>query len=121
MTSTSATCGGRSASDFFLEAGIEWVRVADAVRGIPSGDEPLRAVALGLWREAAWCHVLFTAGKNTALLTRLRTILAEAGLDPVQQSGGDEVLAAAADIFGRLRLAVADRYPDVFGLARQSA
>jgi hypothetical protein len=103
-----------------LEAGIEWVRVADAVRGIPTGEDPLRTVALGLWREAAWCHVLFAAGKKTALLTRLRTILAEAGLDPVQPDG-DEVLAAAADIFHRLRQAVASRYPGVFEPSRCSA
>jgi hypothetical protein len=45
--------------DYFLRAGVEWVRVADALRaaGAPEQDP-----ALGVWREAAWCHLLFTAG-----------------------------------------------------------
>ena len=67
-TSTSATCGARSASDppegdtvttdpdrdFFLLAAMDWAGVARALRAAgPHRDDPLTAAALSLWREAA--------------------------------------------------------------------
>jgi hypothetical protein len=109
--------------DFFLRAGIEWAAVADAVRAAPHGDDPLRTVALGLWREAAWCHALFAAGRYAAVLDRLRAI--RAGVFPTDPAGpvtgppnATETLAVAADTFHRLRLVIADRCPGVFVAGR---
>jgi hypothetical protein len=103
--------------DFFLRAGAEWLAVADALRaaGVPGGDP-----ALGVWREAAWCHLLFADGNYPALVLPLRAVLANvlgvpAPDAPAAGANRAEVLAAAADIFGRLRLAVSARYPLAFG------
>jgi hypothetical protein len=48
---------------FFLERAREWRAVADALRarGVPDGDP-----ALWVWREAAWCHLLFTRADTTS-------------------------------------------------------
>jgi hypothetical protein len=103
--------------DFFLRAGAEWLAVADALRaaGVPGGDP-----ALGVWREAAWCHLLFADGNYPALVLRLRAVLAgvlgESAPDvPASLPDRAGALAAAADIFARLWLAVSARYPVVFG------
>ena len=58
---------------FLLAKAREWWVVADILRA--SGirpDDP----ALTVWREAAWCQLLFTAGKYAAALVRLRAVAA---------------------------------------------
>ncbi len=65
---------------FFLALAREWWGVADVLRarGAPP-DDP----ALTVWREAAWCHLLFAAGKDTAALPRLRAVACDAtGIPP---------------------------------------
>jgi hypothetical protein len=120
--------------DFFLRACVEWAHAADAVRDTSRDrDDPLRRVALALYREAAWCHLLLAAGRRDALLAHLRTLgellppeereryrarwrhLHAPGCRP------GEVEAMAADLFGSLRRAVAGRYPGAFGPARHPA
>ena len=98
----------RRQTDFFIRAAVEWSKIADALRVIcPAGDDPLRAVALGLPRELAWCHLLHAAGRHDAVRDRLRDVLREAG-------SGDPVPAPdPADMLGRLRLALFARYPAV--------
>jgi hypothetical protein len=94
--------------DFFLLTGIEWAAVAAT-----SADEALRATAAVLAREAAYCHLLFRAGKHAAVLARLRAVYEEVvGVrlpEPNSRRptpGAAETLAAAADLFDRLRRAV---------------
>jgi hypothetical protein len=105
--------------DFFLKAAVEWMRLANSMRErYPAGEGPIWRAALGLWREAAWCHLLFAAGKHTLLLGRLRVVLAEVvggRPDPPRRHDRAEVLATAADIFTLLRCAVSVRYPAAVG------
>jgi hypothetical protein len=76
-------------------------------------------IALGLWREAAWCHALFAAGRYAAVPARLRAVWAgafpadRAGPGSIQRPDRAETSATAADTFRRLRLAVADLYSAV--------
>ena len=57
---------------YFLALAQEWWDTAAALRarGVPEGDP-----ALGVWREAAWCHLLFTRGHHAAVVTRLRAVV----------------------------------------------
>jgi hypothetical protein len=100
---------------YFLGLARDWRAVADSLRaaGVPEGD-----AALTVWREAAWCHLMFAAGRHDAALARLRMALREVtGLQPepapVPASEGD-ALAAALELFERLRDAVAARFPGAF-------
>ena len=101
---------------FFLALAREWWGVADALRarGAPP-DDP----ALTVWREAAWCHLLFATGKYAPAVARLRVVVREAtGIQP--QPGGQpadqaEALGIAADLFTRMKAAVCARHPAAFG------
>lgn len=101
---------------FFLALARDWWEVADVLRanGTPP-DDP----ALTVWREAAWCYVLFAAGKDTAALPRLRAVIhAVTGAPPDpnrQPTSQSEALGVAADLFARLQEAVSARHPAAFG------
>ena len=75
--------------------------------------------ALGVWREAAWCHLLFTRGHYAAVVTRLGAVVLDVtGVSvtvpvPVDEA---ESVDAAADLFAQLRFTVSARHPMVFGL-----
>lgn len=97
---------------FFLGRVREWWGVAEALRarGVPEGDR-----ALTVWREAAWCHLLLTAGRHQALVMWLRVVVREVTGVPAPENDlpGDEgeTLRAAAELFDRLRTAVGARFP----------
>lgn len=105
--------------DGFFRTGVEWMRIADAVRAnYPAGDDPVYHAAVTLYREAAWAYLLSRAGQYTLLLGRLRVVLAEVvggRPDPPRRQERAGVLATAADIFTLLRCAVSVRYPVAFG------
>jgi hypothetical protein len=101
---------------YFLALTRDWWAAADALRavGVPDGDP-----ALTVWREAAWCHVLFGRGLYHAALASLRAAvrrvtgvpLPDPSLPPATET---EALSVAADLFGRLRAVVAARHPRAF-------
>src|SRR5438034_1152449 len=104
------------AEDFFIRTAIEWAAIAAAMRPTSSeGNDPLHDAALGLWRELAWCHLLFTAGKHGVLLGVLKTVLRRAVGFEGPSLG--EPVAAGAEVLGHVRRAVAARYPAVFDRA----
>ena len=92
---------------FFLAVAREWRGVADRLRarGVPAGD-PL----LGVWREAAWCHVLFARGLHAAAAARLRVVVRD--VTGVFPPPGEDV----PDMFSRLRGVASARHPEVFVL-----
>lgn len=65
---------------YFLALAQEWWAAAAALRarGVDESDP-----ALGVWREAAWCHLLVARGHFAAVVTRLRAVAREvAGVHP---------------------------------------
>ena len=87
---------------YFLRLARQWRAAADRLRaeGLPEG-HPL----LGVWREAAWCHLMFSRGLPAAALARLRVaVRAVTGVTPP----GDET---TTDLIARLRDALAARDP----------
>jgi hypothetical protein len=101
----------------FLDLAREWRATADTLRqsGLPR-DHP----ALWVWREAAWCQLLFARGHYPAAVNRLRAVVQEmTGApppDPNSPMAGEAVaLSAASDLFDRLRAAVVARHPTAFG------
>ena len=93
----------------FLALAREWRDVADrlCVAGVPEG-HPL----LGVWREAAWCHLMFSRGRPEVALARLRAVVREVtGNSP--RGERVERADAATDLFTLLREASA-RYPHAF-------
>ena len=54
---------------YFLGVARDWRDAADRLRarGVPEGHP-----ALGVWREAAWCHLMFARGRPDAALAKLR-------------------------------------------------
>jgi hypothetical protein len=93
---------------FFLRQALDWWAAAESLRarGVPDWDP-----ALTVWREAAWCHLLFAAGRHGAIIDRLRVVVREVtGVDPTED------LRAAGALFDKLRSAVSERYPGLFGL-----
>lgn len=101
---------------FFLALARDWRAAADALRagGMPDDDPALR-----VWREAAWCHVLYGRGQYQAALASLRVVVrAVTGESPaVIPSPATEAAAvtAAADLFDLLQVTVSARYPRAFG------
>ena len=101
---------------FFLALARDWRAAADALRGagVPDTDPALR-----VWREAAWCHVLFARGKYRVALASLRAVVrAVTGESPrVVPSPATEAAAvtAAADLFDLLHATVSARHPRAFG------
>ena len=101
---------------FFLALARDWRAAADALRaaGVPDGDP-----ALGVWREAAWCHVLFTRGHCPAPLASLRAFVrAVTGESPdaIPLSVTEaEAVVTAAELFDWLRNTVSARHPHAFG------
>jgi hypothetical protein len=89
--------------------------VADELRarGVREG-EPV----LGVWREAAWCHLLFAAGKYAGAVARLRVVLGDVTGAPAhalpRTTTRGEALRAAVDVFDRLRVAVDALHPGAF-------
>ena len=75
--------------------------------------------ALGVWREAAWCHLLFAAGKYSAALVRLRAVTRDVTGVPLESASVPSDRAAAfsgaADLFARMKAAVTARCPAAFG------
>jgi hypothetical protein len=99
---------------FFLARSRDWWAAADALRaaGVPDGDP-----VLTIWREVAWCHVLFDRGLYPAAFASLRVAVRRVtGAYPIDPSPppATETLSAAADPFARLRATVSARYPRVF-------
>lgn len=101
---------------FFLAHAREWWAVADALRA--AGARP-DAPALTVWREAAWCHLLFAAGKYAAALVRLRVVTGDVIGVPLEStqvpSDRAAALSEAADLFARMKAAVSVRHPAAFG------
>lgn len=83
-------------SDFFLCAAIEWAAVAV---GTPD------PVIAGLYRELAFCHLLFKRGRYAAVLARLRIVCGVRGRGANSRRTPDraDTLAAAADLLSTLR------------------
>jgi hypothetical protein len=103
---------------FFLELACEWWAIADALRDSGVSDHPV----LTVWREAAWCHLLLKAGRYDAIMTRLRIVLREFGVEAPSGSGPrptaeTEVVSATTDLFAQLRSALSARYPHEFVLS----
>ncbi len=96
---------------FFVRAAREWRAIADALReaGTPA-DDP----ALGVWREAAWCHLLFHAGKWSAVVGRLRVVFRDVtGANPPaphpHSADRTVALAVAAELFVGMKMALNGR------------
>ena len=100
---------------FFLAHAREWWAVADTLRAI--GVRPADP-ALSVWREAAWCHLLFAAGKHAAALERLRAVDRDViGVPPEYApvpSDQAAALAEAAERLARMKAAVIARYSAAF-------
>lgn len=100
---------------FFLALARDWRAAADALRAAGVPDDP----AVRVWREAAWCHVLFARGQHHAALASLRAVVrAVTGKSPhVIPSPAPEAAAvtAAADLFDLLHATVSARHPRAFG------
>ena len=101
---------------FFLALAQEWWNAAAVLRarGVAEGDP-----TLGVWREAAWCHLMFARGKDSAAVARLPAVVrAAAGVSISVPSPPDRdgAVSAAADLFALLRTAVSARHPTAFGL-----
>lgn len=107
--------------DYFLRIGVEWARIATAIRAhYPNATD---SFALGLWRKAAWCHLLFTAGKQSALLKQLRVLWATASqtyLFDAHRLNLNEI-PLSATIFDLLRSVVVERYPAAFATPHDPA
>jgi hypothetical protein len=92
--------------DFFLCAAVEWAAVARTTTLF----DPIIAT---LYRELAFCHLLFKRGKYAAVLTRLRIAcgVKTRGNRQARPPDRAETLAVAADLLDslRLRLAVAEQ------------
>ncbi len=106
---------------FFLALAQEWWDAAIVLRarGVPEGDP-----ALGVCREAAWCHLMFARGRHAAVVARLPAVVrAVTGVSiPVPSpTGRDGAVSAAADLFALLRTAVSARYPTAFDLITVAA
>jgi hypothetical protein len=101
---------------FFLERAREWWAIADRLRevGVPEHDP-----ALWVWREAAWCHLLLTRGRNDLIVDRLKAVFRDVSGAPTAPTPRGirtaEHLASAVDLFEWLRAAVSVRHPSVFG------
>jgi hypothetical protein len=99
----------------FLAMARDWRAIADELRARGVSEDP----ALGVWREAAWCHLLFTSGKFALAVARLRVVVRDVvGRPPASAhppSNHDEALAAASDLFAQIRAAVTARHPSAFG------
>jgi hypothetical protein len=90
----------------FVGLAKQWWTVAGYLRarGVPEGD-PI----LGIWREAAWCHLMFDRGLASVALSRLRVVVRNVtGTLPLDTD------KAATDLFDQLRDVVSARYPGVF-------
>src|SRR4051794_22357187 len=104
---------------FFLGQALEWWDVAERLRarGVPDW-EP----ALGVWREAAWSHLLLNAGNYAEVIANLRGVVREvtgvAPPDTTLPEHASQALSAAAELFDELRSAVSERYPGLLGLPR---
>jgi hypothetical protein len=101
---------------FFLERAREWWAVADILRERgASEDDP----ALWVWREAAWCHLLFASGRYDLIVARLKAVFRDVSGAPTPPTPRGvrpaELLASAVDLFEWLRAAVSVRHPSVFG------
>jgi hypothetical protein len=95
----------------FLDAAVEWMRVATAIRAsYPTDKDPACRAAVTVYRELAWAHLLSRAGKNSSLLKRLHSVLARVAAVLDLQPGPADV----ADMLIQLRLVVAARYPLAF-------
>jgi hypothetical protein len=100
----------------FLGLARDWRAAADILRtgGAAEGDP-----VLGVWREAAWCHVLFGRGQSHAALTSLRAVVWNVTGEPplVASQPMSEVVAvfAAANLFDQMRAAVSAHHPHAFG------
>lgn len=93
--------------DFFLCAAVEWAAVARTAVPDPGIST--------LYRELAFCHLLFRAGKYAAVLTRLRIAC---GVRPrvntwARPPDRAETLAVAADLLDSLRFRLAARVSTV--------
>lgn len=89
--------------DFFLLAAMDWAALRASV---PPGSRTYR-LATALSREAAYLHLLFQAGKTAEVQLRLGAVSREfLGVSvPCGRVDGARTLAAAADLFHRLRAA----------------
>lgn len=93
--------------DFFLLTAIEWA----ALRPDLPPDSPAYAIATVVSRAAAHCHLLFQAGRTSAVLAHLRALCCELlGVRLPADPGGAapdaaRTLGTAADLFHRLRVA----------------
>ena len=91
--------------DFFLCAAVEWAAVARTTMLDPTLSR--------LYRELAFCHLLFKRGKYAAVLTWLRIAcgIRVRGNPLARPPDRAETLAVAADLLDslRLRLAVAEQ------------
>lgn len=86
---------------YFLKVSREWWGMAQALRdsGVPEHDP-----VLTVWREAAWCHLLLSRGREDLVPKWLRAVAEKLTGEPV---GRDQ---APADLFGRMWAAVLSRH-----------
>ena len=68
----------------FLKLARDWRDAADRLRatGVPEGHP-----RLGVWREAAWCHLMVARGRPDAALSKLRAVVEEATGLPTPAGG----------------------------------
>jgi hypothetical protein len=108
-------------ADFFLRRAVEWAAIADAIRvAYPTGTGSFHWTVTGLYREAAWCHLLVRAGRYGAAAARLQKIYGKLFGDRIPcaeptDSDGAEVSAVATEFFRRFRSAAVKRYAAAFG------
>jgi hypothetical protein len=95
---------------------VEWAGIADAIRvSYPTATGSFHTTVTGLYREAAWCHLLFRAGRDRAVVSRLQTISGGTFGDRIAgPTDGTDVLVVAVEFFRRFRSAAAQRYSAVF-------
>lgn len=113
--------------DFFMRAAVEWVTIADAVRVVyPTATGSFHKVVTSLYREAAWCHILFQAGRYSAAMTQLQAIYERYERlfgeriphDNLTQTDGTELFVVATEFFRRFRSAAVKRYSAAFDSRR---
>jgi len=94
----------------FFQLARDWRDAADRLR---AAGVPERHPLLGVWREAAWCHLMFSRGRPEVALARLRAVVREVtGNSP--RGERVERAAAATDLFTLLREAASARYRHAF-------
>jgi hypothetical protein len=101
--------------DCFLRAAVEWTAIANAIRvAYPTAVGSFHTTVTGLYREAAWCHLLVRAGRESAAVAHLQAICGRMFGDRLAQRDGTGAVEVATEFFHRFGSAAGARYPAAF-------